>query len=333
MQEGRIFSIRNLLRQAQLSGIDIIPTLREAGIDPEQLANDPDYKNTFQAFNQAWTEIPNVAKDPHFGLLAAELAHLAYPQISEHLIRVSRNVRESFEAVRYAVLAVPWALFKYSSTPDGGGVLEVTSQDPAIEIPRGYIEFGLAVAYLVRRRFSTRPWSPARLELTAKSDLPSPHHARVFGCPVEFGAAKNRLIISKESMEIPTLQPDPSLFSLLSNFADRELSTLKQAQPALPQFQGQVREALSRALAQRESGAKNIAKGLGISEKTLQRRLKDEGTSFQKLLDELRYDLAESLLKKRTEINIDGIAFILGYSEPSAFYKAYRRWTGRSLNA
>ncbi|HWO08502.1 MAG TPA: helix-turn-helix transcriptional regulator, partial [Polyangiaceae bacterium] len=72
-----------------------------------------------------------------------------------------------------------------------------------------------------------------------------------------------------------------------------------------------------------------IARRLGLGERTLQRRLRDEGTSFAALLDEARAELARSYLGD-SKLAIFEVAYLLGYSEPSAFNRAFRRWTGKS---
>jgi AraC-like DNA-binding protein len=334
MLTTRTFSIRNLLRQAELRGAQIEPILKDFGLTSHQIFVDPEFQITFEIFHRFWTDIPRILNEPSIGLYAAENDNRDYPPISEHLVRVSKDVREAFHAAKYSALTIPWANYDYTETPDGGGLLDLSSKSPANQLPNAYIDYGLAVTYLNRLKFSSKSWSPAKLEVVDRTKRSREPYEKLFGCPVQFGAERNRFWVSSESLEIPILQPDPSLFSLLSGFAARELDKLRKlAPPPEKSFKAQVMELMSAALVHREVQKELIARRLGMSEKTLQRRLKDEGTSYHDLLDELRQEMAKSLLQRRTEITIEGISYLLGYSEPSAFYKAYRRWTGKSLTS
>jgi AraC-like DNA-binding protein len=93
-----------------------------------------------------------------------------------------------------------------------------------------------------------------------------------------------------------------------------------------PLLTDQVRRALRSALTTDDAQLDGVARRLGMTPRSLQRRLKDEGTVFQTVRDEMRRELADQYLKKG--MSLAEISFLLGFSEPSAFFRAFKRWTG-----
>jgi AraC-like DNA-binding protein len=201
------------------------------------------------------------------------------------------------------------------------------------------IEYTFAVNIHRIRKFSTKAWEPIRVELQGQYEAGPKGHEKVFRCPVTFGADNNRVYIDKATLDIKQIESDPSLFALLTRFADQELKKIgnKPVPPSEPieleDTQGRVRQALQASLSTGDISVDAVATQLGMSSRTLQRKLESESTSYQEVLDKLRMELAESFLKERAsgKMTVDDISFLLGFSEPSAFYKAYKRWTGKSL--
>lgn len=99
-----------------------------------------------------------------------------------------------------------------------------------------------------------------------------------------------------------------------------------------PGFAQRVQEAVPELLPKGEAGADQVAKTLGTSARTLHRRLTEEGTTFRELSDELRHHLALGYLYEK-DLSLSEIAFILGFSNPNAFHKAFKRWTGTTAGA
>jgi AraC-like DNA-binding protein len=145
------------------------------------------------------------------------------------------------------------------------------------------------------------------------------------GCPVAFDAPETRLAIHREVFDLPLRRPDAGLFAYLERHALELQARLSDRQT----LSARVREAVVSRLSEGEPSPAALARGLGMSERTLQRRLRDEGTSFGALLDEARAELARLYLDDE-RLAIFEVAYLLGYSEPSAFNRAFRRWTGAS---
>jgi len=145
----------------------------------------------------------------------------------------------------------------------------------------------------------------------------------VLGCPVRYGAPETRFVVHRALLEQPLPRTDPGLFDYLERHARAVLSRL----PADGRMAVRTRRLITEALRSGEPSPAAIAKQLSLSERTLQRRLRDEGTSFAELLDGARRELSQLYLSEPGVAAYE-VAFLLGYSEPSAFHRAFRRWTG-----
>ena len=131
--------------------------------------------------------------------------------------------------------------------------------------------------------------------------------------------------VGLELLAAPLKSPDPALMQVLEQHADRLLAALPQHEEIV----GQVRGAIAHALREGEPDIARISTRLACSSRTLQRRLKDAGTSFRDELNLVRHELALSYLRD-PRLQIVDIALLLGYSEHSAFTRAYREWTGHT---
>lgn len=152
---------------------------------------------------------------------------------------------------------------------------------------------------------------------------PGPDRARVLGCPVRFAAPETRFVLRRSLLEQPLPRSHPGLFDYL----ERHASTVLARLPADGRVSVRARRLITEALRSGEPNPREIGKLLSLSERTLQRRLREENTTFAELLDGVRRELAE-LYVAEPGVAAYEVAFLLGYSEPSAFHRAFRRWTG-----
>lgn len=148
-----------------------------------------------------------------------------------------------------------------------------------------------------------------------------------FGADVVFGAPHTELVLSSASLAEPLATSDPNLAEILLRAADAELAK----RPNDPPLTDQVRRALAVALTHDDAELSSLARRLGLTPRSLQRRLKDEGTTVAQLRDEERRRLADRYLAHGHSIS--EVAFLLGFSEPSAFFRAFKRWTGETPEA
>ncbi len=160
-----------------------------------------------------------------------------------------------------------------------------------------------------------------------KHDAPSDisKHEAYFGCPVVFGADRDALEVSEESLTAPNRLGDPSISEFFDKHLEKEVSELSD-DGGLGQ---QVRIQISQALSEGVPPVSDVAGRLGLSGRTLQRRLAAQDLAYQDLVDTARRELAERLLRK-TDYALAEVAFLTGFSEQSAFTRAFKRWSGQT---
>jgi AraC-like DNA-binding protein len=151
-------------------------------------------------------------------------------------------------------------------------------------------------------------------------------HRAFFRAPVRFEEPSNEILFAHSDLARPFQTVDPALSMVVCRRLEKMLS---QARSQDDSTAARVRRVLSETLPLQDAGAVAIARALGLSERTLHRRLRAERTSFRSILDSLRSEIAVGLLRE-PRIGIAEIAFLLGYSEPAPFYRSFRRWTGQT---
>lgn len=173
-------------------------------------------------------------------------------------------------------------------------------------------------------------WSPSEVHFEHEQPKDISEHKRIFRAPVCFGKPVTQMIFNSSILTIPLVAADLTLGLLLERQAEELLE--KSTRAGEEGFVNQVRRLISENLSGGEMRMETICQKLGISSRTLQRNLKEEGTSYQKLLEETQSELSKFYLQK-PDIAICEISYLLGFSQPSAFHRAFRRWTGLTPRA
>ncbi|MCH8543054.1 MAG: AraC family transcriptional regulator [Alcanivorax sp.] len=191
----------------------------------------------------------------------------------------------------------------------------------------GQMGDGVAIAALITflRRQVENPPPPSLVTFTGTPQRPGDEQAYhdFFGCPVQFGNSHVRVRFPAEYLGIPMPHRDPALRALL----DRQAQALLQALPDNDAFDRALQQLLPRLLAEGRATLPTAARALHVSPRTLQRRLTAHGISWQQFLDRARTQLAREYLAD-TSLSLSDVALLLGFSEQSAFNRAFRRWTG-----
>ncbi|AXS82476.1 AraC family transcriptional regulator [Marinobacter sp. Arc7-DN-1] len=172
-----------------------------------------------------------------------------------------------------------------------------------------------------------RKASPLRVQLRRSS--PGSDYEKAYAerwqCPVEFSAEEDCVILHQSLLSTRLRQPDPLLRKTLETHALSQLALLDSD----TDLTSRVKQSIQKQLADGVTRQDMIAKDLGITCRTLQRKLSQEGVSYQKLLDEVRQQMAEDYLRN-TEISIPDIAFRLGYSETTSFHRKFKAAKGQT---
>jgi len=304
------------------------PAVRAAtGVDPALLA-DPDARIPLALETALWDEAARLTGDDAFGLHAAEGVRPGAFDVVDYAIRTAPSFRASFDRLaRYNRLVHDAAVF---SVEDLGARTRVEHvlRFAGTTQSRHAAEFTLACFVVFGAQMRGAPIAPLAVEFRhpAPPAAVVAEHARRFGVAPAFGRPVNAIEFDRATIEAPLPSADPAL----SRVIERHAEALLAARPEPAETTGnRVRRLLADLLGEGETGVSlaAVARRLRMSERSLQRRLAAEGLGFDPLLDDLRRELALRYLADE-KLAIAEVAYLLGYSEPSAFHRAFKRWTG-----
>jgi AraC-like DNA-binding protein len=194
---------------------------------------------------------------------------------------------------------------------------------------RHNMEYVVAGIRTALRTISGRNVAPTKVAFAHNRNSDVREFERFFGCPVEFGAPNNLLLISADALHLPLITADPKLLRVLRPYCDAAAKE-RNAKPGT--LCSAVEAEVEKLLPDGKAQAEIVAKVLGLSLRTLARRLADEGTTYGEVVDQLRKSLATQYLND-PGMSLGQIAWLLGYEGSTSFNHAYKRWTGRSPSA
>ena len=190
-------------------------------------------------------------------------------------------------------------------------------------LERQLTDFTVTAHLRMFRKFTERELVPRRVTFIHGSEGDVSEMQRYFGVEIGFGAEEDRLVFNPEDADLPCVDHDPFLETLMMELHDG--SSASSDEP----FRLTVEKALTARLGHGTVLLDDIAASLGVNRRKLARRLADEGERFSNILDRVRYDLAMRYLRQ-TRLPISQIGWLLGYGEASTFVRAVRRWTDSS---
>lgn len=262
--------------------------------------------------------------DPLLGLHLGQTATTASFGLLGYMMFSSNTLGEAIaRGTRYWRLFRPYVT-KVSSQAQGDSILIEFELDGR-RLSGISIEASVVALAQLARNATGAPLQT--LELCFTHAGPPDHRAydEYFGCAVKFGQPRLRIRLPAACLGRPLLQSDPDLVALLENQADSQLAKV----PAQHDLEQAVRHCIAQLMPASEPTIDQVAELLHLSPRTLQRRLDDNHLNFRALLDDTRRRLAESYLLD-SELKLKDVAHRLGFSEQSAFSRAFRRWTGVS---
>ena len=235
--------------------------------------------------------------------------------------KTAPNLRGSMErAARYARLLTSVAGYEVRDHAKGAYFLLHRSGPRSLGM-RLSNEATLASALSIMREVSPDPVVPLEVHCRHAAPTSVVDHEAFFGCPLIFGSDLDGLLMSEETLVRANRLGDPAIAQYLKPHLDTELSAVSSQ----TSFQQILLRRISDRLSEGPPRAADVAREMGVSERTLHRRLAADGASFQGLLEQAQRRLAEGLLVQ-SDHSIAEIAFLTGYSEQSAFTRAFKRW-------
>ncbi|MBK3881070.1 helix-turn-helix domain-containing protein [Pseudomonas stutzeri] len=312
--------------------LGIVQALESAGIDCRQLftelhldyaaLDDPDARFAQDDMTRLWQRAVAVSGDPAIGLNMARQARPAALNVVGYALMSSHNLKEGFaRLVRYQRIIAEGADLDFQPCAQGYR-LSLTILGDRLPPARQSAEGSLAGCLTFCRWLTGAPLQPLEVSFQGLPPEDLEPYRQLFQAPLRFDAPRYALLFRDEDVEMPLPTANEALAQLHDRFAGEYLSRFSDSKVL-----HRARQILCRLLPQGEPRREVVAQALCLSERTLQRRLQEEGSSFQQLLDDTRRDLAVQHLAQPDLAPLE-IAYLLGFADPSNFYRAFKRWFG-----
>jgi len=310
--------------QLTRTAIDVEPLLRQAGLTVQQ-ARDPGIRIAVSSQIKFLNVAARALRDEFLGIKLAqrldlrELGLLYYVPASSHTLGAAmRNL------ARYSTIHNEGVRIRYSEGKSMS--LRFEYADVVRRHDRHQIEFFAVILLRLCRLLAGRNLNPVCVKFSHEREKTT-SELGVFHCDeVLFGDCLDQMTFPISTADIPIAGGDPYLNSLLIQYCD-EIVRDRRNKSSI--WRARVENAMTARLPHGRAQMSEIAGQLGVSQRTLARRLEQEGVTFALVLDDLRRDLADRYLKERG-LPISEVAWLLGYKEASAFNHAFRRWTGKT---
>jgi len=311
--------LRVLARAIEGTPVDLRGILAEVGLSPEVL-DDDEARVPLEEARHAWNLAGECSGDEVFGLNAAERVGPTTFELIEYLGRTASNVGQALENVaRYTRLVTDAADIEVEHDGD-----ELHFRDRSPGAPRHFGEFFLALIVRRLRELGLADDALVRVAFLHSRPRSTRAHDAFFRAPVAFDHSANLLVFRSTAAWHVLPTADETLRSVLERHAREVLDRAPEPTDDVAlRVQRIVEEDLA---ANRTIDIDHVAKRMAISRRTLQRRLAEQSTSFNGVLDRARHQTAIRLARKG--IAASSIAFIAGFADVSAFHRAFKRWTG-----
>jgi AraC-like DNA-binding protein len=302
--------------------VDPDKVFASAGVDPS-LLDDPDNPIPFTAVGRVINRCIEQTGRRDFGLLVGAHTGPKALGLVGLLASQSADVGSALRnMIRYFHLHDRGAVL-YLNVTDGMATFGYTFTEPHVESSRQITDGAIAIACNIVRGHCGADWTPSEVLLARHRPANPAPYRRFFRAPVRFDAPENALVFPATWLQKPLPEADP----LLQEVLQAELDWLDKRYGA--DFEAKVRRIVRTLLVSGRCSVDRVAGILSMHRRTLSRRLREEGTTFESLFAEIRYEAARHLLAD-TNLPIRQIAGILGYSDVTALTRAFHRWSGRS---
>lgn len=321
---GRV--VRFAISVLGTQGLDLGPILKRTGLTPALVA-DPEARIPHHAVRAFCEEAVKATGDETFGLHIAEQVRPAVFDALGYVFRSSRTLGEGLHRFVQYHRFLDDVLTLQIETAGTEARITLHTSDPD-HLSRTVSEFLLAtVTRAARVETGRADLDPVAVEFDFAAPADTAEHRRFFRAPLRFGQPANTLVMHRRDLDVPFLHAEPELREVL----ERRVRDVIAHLPPIDTVAARARAALREELEGGKPTAAEVGRRLGLSERSLHRRLREEGMTLRTLLHDLRRDLSERYM--REGISINETAFLLGYSEASAFHRSFRRWTGRTPSA
>lgn len=310
---------------AQAHGLQVRQSLNSIGLSLEKL-QDAELRVDRELVEELLRDATDARGLRDLGLLAAERVEPLHLDVIEYLARCQPTLWNAFER---------WQRYMGLLHDDCALELKEEGERVVIEVriagksQAALHEFLLAVTLLTARRISGNP-QLAPLEACFSHERPqsTERHEQIFRCPLQFHSRETALVFSRRTLDAHLPHADAGLAEVLDRVAAESLQKLGRRADLLEQARDLVRRQIKRGVVP----CGRVARQLGMSPRTLHRKLAMQGTTYRSLHDELRRELALHIVRDPA-LSISEIIQKLGFSNGPAFHRAFRRWTGTTASS
>ena len=315
---------RLAIARLESAGVPVAPLLRRVGLTPEVIA-DPEERLSVRSQIALLDEAAIALKDDCLGFTLArdfdprELGLLYYVMAS------SQTLGDALKRVaRYSQITNEALVVGYR---EGNRlIVDLSYSGVPRHSDRHQIEFCMFAVLRICRMLTGQNLVPQHFSIAHHRSEGISEMARFVGTKVEFGADTDEFALNIDARALPLIHSDPHLNDLLLKYCE---AALADRRGDMSQLRTRVENAISSVLPHGRVLVEDVARSLGMSERTLARKLSDEGLNFTEILQQLRRDLAVRYLDDR-KLHVSKIAWLLGFREVSAFTHACKRWTGKT---
>lgn len=300
----------------------IDPILKDVGLTRRQVS-DPDAQIPFHKHAAFLTMAADVTSDKHFGLNLSTTIAPKQAGVLGYVLLNSATLGDALgNLVRYYRVLTEGPEFEVKISKKEA-ILSDRTTDPLVEDERQALEFRLGVIFRFCQIITRETVRLRRVEFQHSKPKNAGIVRRVFDAPIRYGRDRSAMVIERKFLDCPINTADNDLVKILK----RHCQLILDKRPKAGALVNEVEDIITRLLPSGQARIDAVAQELGMSSRTLTRRLAQENHTFRELLDEVRRDLAIQYVKDRS-ISPKQIAYLLGYSQVSAFYNAFKRWTG-----
>lgn len=310
-----------LAYQAMLEmGVDTATVLSRMGITSSML-KDRHARTPHDAQRLFWSVLEEVTQDPDIGLHLGEHMPVYQGQVLQYLFLSSATFGDGLSrALNYQRLLSD-ASQASMGEENGMAYLHVDSLSPNVMGLRHLNECMVLGLISFFRYVTDQAFIPAKVEFSHACAGSAREHERIFACPVSFDCEQTRLYFDAELLQLPSSHAEPELLQLHEKLASEHVAKLERQDVV-----ARVYRVLGEILETGDVTLDEVAERLMMKPRTLRTRLSEADTNFNQLLANYRCNLAKRLLTQTHE-SIDEIVYLTGFSEPSTFYRAFKRWT------
>jgi AraC-like DNA-binding protein len=303
-------------------GLSIPRLLMRAGLPSGFFHQDKIQTTTAELF-ALWRAVGEMSSDPSLGLrMGSEPRFERYHPTSVAAV-CSRCFRDALERIsRFKRLSCPQEV--RVSTVAGEASVEYLHRDAQQDQPDILVDMSLSWVLFVGHRGTNGQITPLRVDLKRlprNRELLENH----FHCPVRFAEGRDALVFRTADLDKPFVTHNDELLAAIG----AHLETQLQGQEARVTLEEEVKRTLKRTLAGKRPSLEEVALSLGMSTRTLQRRLTAAGVTFQRLVEDTRHELARHYLE-HSPVELHEAAFLLGFQDSNSFFRAFQAWEGTS---